>query len=129
MDEPGRTKGTLHLPSDKAAGKAADAEQQGISAAKRTVDQAADKLSDAAKGVRDTVTPALDEAADEVGDLAKQAQDALQQATQSFRATMSRTSESAVSYTKEEPVKALLMAAAAGAVLMAILSLMGRTHR
>ena len=33
-----------------------------------------------------------------------------------------------VSYTREQPLKALLMAAAAGAVLMAIVSLTGRSR-
>ena len=79
--------------------------------------------------VQASLRTALDKGLDGVGQLAKQGQAALQDASQSLRATVSNASDSAVSYTKSKPAKAFFMMAAAGAVLIAISSLMSRSHR
>jgi len=53
--------------------------------------------------------------------------DALADASMQLRERALEASDAAVAYAKDEPMKALLIAAAAGALLMGLLSLMVRS--
>ena len=56
--------------------------------------------------------------------------DAVRDGTQQLRDKALRVSDTTVNYVKEEPVKAMLIAAATGAALMALVNLMsGSRHR
>ena len=54
--------------------------------------------------------------------------DTMRDTSAQVRETALRTSDSTVGYIKDEPVKAILIAAAAGAALMALVSLLARTR-
>lgn len=54
--------------------------------------------------------------------------EAVRHGTQSLREGAQRASESTVGYIKEEPVKAMLMAAATGAALMALVGVLSRSR-
>lgn len=58
------------------------------------------------------------------GDIAEQATQMFLDSTQQLRERAVAASEQAAAYARQEPVKALLIAAAAGALLMGLLSLM-----
>ena len=59
---------------------------------------------------------------------AARAREALADSAQQLRERASHASESAVAYTKDEPMKALLIAGAAGAILMGILNMLVRSR-
>jgi ElaB/YqjD/DUF883 family membrane-anchored ribosome-binding protein len=81
------------------ADKAADRIQGGIRDAKNTVSSTASNLSDRVESFRSAVGGA----------------------TQRVQDTLADTQDSIVTYTKENPVKALMVAAAAGAVLVGLI--------
>jgi ElaB/YqjD/DUF883 family membrane-anchored ribosome-binding protein len=69
-------------------------------------------------------------AAHQASDLAQRGTQAVREGTQELREKARSVGDSAVSYIQDEPVKAVLIAAATGATLMALLSLISRgSHR
>jgi ElaB/YqjD/DUF883 family membrane-anchored ribosome-binding protein len=88
------------------------------------VDRAIDKIADTAA----SVPLAVERAAERATEVARQGTQKLQQGTQQVKAQLNQVSDSAIAYVKEEPVRALLIAAAAGAALMALAGLLGRSR-
>lgn len=68
----------------------------------------------------------LQRALSDAGELARQGIAKAQQAGQSVREQVGRASDTTVTYIKEEPVKAVLIAAAAGAAIAALASWLGQ---
>ena len=85
------------------------------------VDRATTQADRALDATRRVTNAALDSVSDKVHSLHDRASPALNQFVSPI--------DSVVRYTHQAPVKALLAAAAAGAVAMALLSLMGRSSR
>ncbi len=80
--------------------------------------------------LRQQAAPLLNRGAEQAGALAQRSVDAVRDGTQQLRDKALRASDSTINYIKDEPVKAMLIAAATGAALMALLSLMsGSRHR
>ena len=90
---------------------------------------AMDKMARSAEDLRRDVEPVLDQASEQIGDLAHRGADAVRRAAQQLRDGADRASTRTVDYIKDEPLKALLMAAAAGAVLAAVVSLASQARR
>jgi ElaB/YqjD/DUF883 family membrane-anchored ribosome-binding protein len=88
------------------------------------VDRAMDKLADTAA----SVPLAVERAAERATEVARQGTQKLQQGTQQVKAQFNQVTDSAIAYVKDEPVRALLIAAAAGAALMALAGLLGRSR-
>jgi ElaB/YqjD/DUF883 family membrane-anchored ribosome-binding protein len=84
------------------------------------VERAIDKIADTAA----SVPLAVERAAERATEVAQK----LQQGTQQVKAQLNHVSDSAIAYVKDEPVRALLIAAAAGAALMALAGLLGRSR-
>ncbi len=82
-------------------------------------DQAADSADTAIRSARETAHDAFDGLSNTVANVKDQA-------TATFE-RMRPQLDSMVSYAKEEPTKAVLIAAAAGAGLMAVVAMMGRS--
>jgi ElaB/YqjD/DUF883 family membrane-anchored ribosome-binding protein len=83
----------------------------------------------------DTVTPIIDRAAAAADSVTHQAANAAQRGVAALHDTSQRlldrahhAQESTVTYIRDEPVKAMLMAAAAGATLMALVGLLTRSR-
>ena len=105
---------------DLAAAKARDALDSAGKTADQAIDKVDDKVDDAKKGARKVIDKAAgvgefvaDKAKDHLGDTGSQVRDRI-----------ASYSDRVADYTAAEPVKAMLIAAAAGAVLMALLSMM-----
>ncbi len=82
---------------------------------KETVDLAAAKAQDAAS--RKSTDQALDKAKDE-----------LQSAKEQVQTQAANVSDKVADYTQEDPLKAMLIAAAAGALVMGLLTLIVRSR-
>lgn len=70
--------------------------------------------------------PLLAQAADKASALAQRGLDAVRERSQDLRSSALRASDRTVEYIQAEPVKAVLIAAAAGAALMALVGLLAR---
>jgi ElaB/YqjD/DUF883 family membrane-anchored ribosome-binding protein len=98
------------------ADAAASKIQSGIRQAKRTVDKAGDQLSGRVEDLRTDSKPLIKHMKDQAQSFAEGARDTGRE----FRDAASRVSDSVISFTKNNPVKAILIAAASGAALMAL---------
>jgi ElaB/YqjD/DUF883 family membrane-anchored ribosome-binding protein len=88
------------------------------------VDRAIDKIADTAA----SVSPAVERAAERASEVARLGTQKLQASTQQIKAQLGHVSDSAMAYVREEPLRAVLIAAATGAALMALLNVLGRTR-
>jgi ElaB/YqjD/DUF883 family membrane-anchored ribosome-binding protein len=108
------------------ADKAADKIQSGIRNVKDTGSQAADRLSDKVESVRSSAGPVLGKAANQTESLLSQTVDSLSAAGKKVRSTVSDVGDSVVTYTKDNPVKAIFISAAAGALIAAVVHALNR---
>lgn len=90
--------------------------QQAADAANRLADSAEQTVN----GVRERVIPAAVRLANQAEDLAHRGYDAVRDRTVQLRERALDASDRGVRYVQEEPVKAVLIAAAVGAALMAV---------
>ena len=104
------------------ADKAADKVQSGIESARQTGHAVSDKVSNVVETARSQTGPTIRKAADQAQTLLGQGMDSAKAAAQQVRDSAAQASESIVSFTKENPVKAILMAAASGALLVTLLN-------
>jgi ElaB/YqjD/DUF883 family membrane-anchored ribosome-binding protein len=104
---------------------AANKFQSGIRQAKKTIDKAGDQLSSKVEGIRTTSKPAIDE----MGAQAQSFAEGLRDTGRQFGDAASRASDSVISFAKENPVKAIFIAAASGAVLMTLFNAFARSRR
>ena len=101
--------------------------KDGIGTAQHGLGQAASSPAGKVDQLRDEATPALEKASAKAQEVAQKGMDALADASQQLRDRALEASDAAVTYAKDEPMKALLIAAAAGALLMGLLSMMVRS--
>lgn len=112
-------------PSISLAKQALHSVEDSIASTERATSEALDSLAD---GVQQVV-PLLNRASDQISALAQRGIDSVRDSSQQLRKRAERVSENTVSYVRVEPVKAILMAAATGAALMALISLFSRARR
>lgn len=110
------------------ADQAADSANSAIRSTQNVTNAAFDRLTDKVESARDRAVPLIDR-------LSSQAETAVQRSVEVVRDTSTqlrdramRASDTTVGYIKDEPVKAMLIAAAAGAALMALVSLIRRSR-
>ena len=97
-----------------------------IKSTQRAATQAIDTLADKAHDVKEQVAPVLTRVAAKAEELARRGADAVRDTSEQFKDRAVRASDATVGYIKDEPVKAMLIAAAAGAALMALVALVSR---
>lgn len=90
---------------------------------------ALDSLADSVVEARQQVAPAINHAAEQVNALAHRGLDSVRNTSKQLMDSAHRVTDTTVSYVKEEPVKSILIAAATGAALMAMISMMTRSSR
>ena len=96
--------------------------------AQRAVDSAADTLSSKIEDVRNQAGPLINRVSAQAEAAAKRGIDAVRDSSQQLRDKAVKATDSTVAYVKDEPVKSMLIAAATGALLMGVISLMGRSR-
>lgn len=113
--------------TDNMLGSAAHEANESMS--RDVAQDAASSLSGNVQDIRHH-SPALDRAAHQASALAQRGADAVRDGSQQIREKALRASETTVKYVKAEPVKAMMIAAASGAALMALASMKSRSrHR
>ncbi|HET7528056.1 MAG TPA: hypothetical protein VFK10_19100 [Burkholderiaceae bacterium] len=114
-------------PSNGNAADAPPSVEPATQSAHGVADQALDKLSSNAQDLREQVSPLLERARAQANALAQRGVDAVRDRSLQVREQAQRASDRTLSYIKDEPVKAVLIAAAAGAALMALMGLLRKS--
>ena len=104
-------------PGQDMANNTADKVQSGIRSAQDAANRGADKLSEGVDSVRRNAGPTIAKTVDKAQSVATQAMDYLNSASAKVRATVADVGDSLVTYTQDNPVKAILISAAVGAVI------------
>jgi ElaB/YqjD/DUF883 family membrane-anchored ribosome-binding protein len=114
--------------SNRLSDAAAQSAEHAIKGTQQVANQALDGLSSAVKEAQAEAGPLLNRAAEQASAMAHRSMDAAREGSQKLRDQAQHASDSTVRYIKDEPVKAVLIAAATGAALMALLSLVSRAR-
>jgi ElaB/YqjD/DUF883 family membrane-anchored ribosome-binding protein len=110
------------------ADQAAQTADNAIKTTQRFANEALDTVSSKVHDIRDQAAPVLNRVAEKAETLARRGMDAMRDSSQQIRERAMQMSDTTVGYVKDEPVKSILMAAAAGAVLMGLVSLLIRSR-
>lgn len=108
------------------ADQAADSASSAIRSTQNVANAAFDRLNDKVDSVREHAAPMIDRLSSQAEAAARRSADALRETSAQLRDKAMRAQDNTVGYIRDEPVKAMLIAAATGAVLMALIGLMGR---
>ena len=129
MDTYGKDSADFANKGQALADKAADKLQGGIRDAKQGANSAASVASNKVESMRSGVGPAIDRASDKAQGLLSQGLDAVSNATRKAQDFAADTQDSIVTYTRAKPVTALLIAAAAGAVVVSLIRALTPSNR
>jgi len=119
---------TIDRPGQLADSAAASADNA-IHRTQRLANSALDNLADSANGLRSGMEPMIDRASVRVSELAHRGADAVRHRSQQLRESADAASARTRGYIVDEPVKAVLIAAAAGAAIVGLLSLFSQGRR
>jgi ElaB/YqjD/DUF883 family membrane-anchored ribosome-binding protein len=118
----------LSQTGTEVADQAAQGADNAIKSTQRYANESLNTLSDKVQDVRDQAAPVINRVAEKAETLARRGLDAVKDTSEQLRERALRASDSTVGYIKDEPVKSILIAAATGAALMALISLMTRSR-
>ena len=116
------------VATTKLADQAAHSADVAIRATQRVANGALDNLAKSVEGLRQEAAPLLDRANEQAHALAQRGMDAVRDGTHQVRERALRASDATTAYIQHDPLKSVLIAAAAGAALMALIGLMTRSH-
>jgi ElaB/YqjD/DUF883 family membrane-anchored ribosome-binding protein len=102
--------------------------EHGMSSTQRAADHALDKVAATAQDLRGQVSPLFERASERARDLAQRSADTVRDRSLQVRDKARRAGDSTVTYIRGEPVKSVLVAAAAGAIAVALLSWLRRSE-
>ena len=103
------------------ADKAAEKVQGGIKDAQQAVNTTGAALSNKVEELRSSTGPVINRVAGQAQDIARQGIDAGARVARQAREQASQASDSVIAFTKENPAKALMIAAASGALLITLI--------
>jgi ElaB/YqjD/DUF883 family membrane-anchored ribosome-binding protein len=112
-----------HSPANTGARLAEDA----VRSVQRSADQALNQLSSTAQDLRQQVSPLIDRVSGQASALAQRSAQAVRDGSLHLRDQAQRASDNTLNYVRNEPVKSMLIAAAAGAAVVALLSLLRKS--
>ena len=110
------------------ADQAADSAHNALRSTQGVTNEAFNRLSDKIESAREHAVPLINRLTREAENAAHRGVDAVRGASAQVREKALKASDSTVSYIKDEPVKAMLIAAATGAALMALIGLLSRSR-
>ena len=106
--------------------QAAQTADRAVKSTQQAANEALESLADAVHDLQHQATPLLGRATDQVSALAQRGVDNVRDTSRHLRLKAVHASDNTVNYIKDEPVKSILIAAATGAALMALISLISR---
>ena len=115
-------------PASAYIDQAADSASGAIRSTQTVANSAFDRLNDGVETARERAVPLVDRLTSQAEGVARRSVEAMRDTSAQLRHRAIMASDSTVGYIKGEPVKAMLIAAAAGAALMALVSLVSRSR-
>lgn len=119
---------TVEQPTDTLADQAAHTANDAIKSTQRAANSTLDNLASTVQDLRKQAVPLLNRAAESANAYLQQGLEAVHEGSDKVRAQARSASARTVNYIKDEPVKAILIAAAAGAVLTALVQIASRSR-
>lgn len=119
---------TSKNPTSPIADQAAQSADNAIQSTKRVSNELLDGLTESVQNARHQAAPILNQASEQVSSLVQRGMDSVRDTSHHMQESAQRASQSTVKFIKDEPVKSMLIAAATGAALMALVGLMSRSH-
>lgn len=110
--------------ADSLGDQASTAADHLLRSTRQAAGDALDGAAETLQAAGDATRPALVRAAGRADALVQRGLGAMRQGSRQLRHTAQRTSVGAASYIRHEPLKAVLIAAASGAALMAVINLL-----
>jgi ElaB/YqjD/DUF883 family membrane-anchored ribosome-binding protein len=107
--------------------KVADNASEALRSTQGAANTAFDKLSAGVESARDRAAPALDRLSQQAEELARRSIDTVRERSALLREKAVQLSDATTGRIRDEPLKAMLIAAATGAALMALLTLLSRS--
>jgi ElaB/YqjD/DUF883 family membrane-anchored ribosome-binding protein len=104
-------------------GQVAQSADEAIQSTQRIAHEALDNLAETVHDVRRQASPLMQRANERAIAVARRGVDAVRDSSQRLRYQAGRAADGTLNYVKDEPVKSVLYAAAAGAALMALVGL------
>jgi ElaB/YqjD/DUF883 family membrane-anchored ribosome-binding protein len=111
------------------ADQAALSADHAIRSTQRVANEALDGLAGSVQSLRQQAAPMLDRATEQASAIAQRGVDVVRDSSQQLRERAHRASDSTLHYIQDEPVKSVLIAAAAGAAMMALFGLLSGSRR
>ena len=115
-------------PTNTLADQAANTATDAIKSTQRAANSTLDSLTNTVQDLRKQAAPLLNRAAESANAYLQQGLDAVHDGSDKVRAQARSASVRTVNYIKDEPVKSILIAAAAGAVLTALVQIASRSR-
>ena len=128
MNMPSSTTKPFGQTATNVGDDAASAADNALKSTQRATDQAFDALSNKVDDLRSQAGPMINRMSAKAEDAAKRGMEVMRDTTQQLREKAQIAGDSTVAYVKDEPVKSMLIAAATGALLMGLVSLLGRSR-
>ncbi len=128
LNQPQST-GNLGDTTSSAAERASESADSALKASRRVANQTLDSLESNVDAARDSLQPTIARLASQAESLARRGLDAVRDGAGQVRERAQTMGDMTVRYVKDEPVKSVLIAAAAGAALMALLSMVQSSRR
>jgi len=110
------------------ADSAADSATSAIRSTQNVANEAFDRLSDKVEDARNQAAPLLNRLSSQAEAAARRGADMVRDTSAQLRDRATAAQDTTVSYIRDEPVKAMLIAAATGAALMALVGLLTRSR-
>lgn len=116
-------------PVSNFADDAADTAQGAVRATQSKAHAVLEQVGQKLDSVRDQAGPMINRLSSQAESAARRGADAVKETSAQLRERALRAQDTTVGYIRDEPVKAMLIAAATGAALMALLSMSSRSSR
>ena len=127
METPASIK-PLGQETSNLADHAAQSATNALRSTQNVANTAFDRLSEQVESARDHAAPFIDRLSTQAEAAARRSAEALRETSAQMRERALRAQDSTVGYIRDEPMKAILIAAATGAALMALIGLMSRSR-
>lgn len=128
MNTPPTTTKPFATEASSVADQAADTAYNAVRSTQSVANQAFDRLGDKIESARDQAVPLINRLSSQAEIAARRGVDAVRDTSAQVREKALKASDTTVAYIKDEPLKAVLIAAATGAALMALVGLLSRSR-
>ena len=119
---------STNTPAAQLMNSTAQAMNSAEKSVKHVAEATADQVGQSLHALMHEVSPALSRMAEQVAHLSRQGMNAAQNGGHQISEKIHHASDATTGYIRKEPVKAVLMAAALGAALVAVLNLRSHSH-